>query len=148
MAKRVLVPLDGTEEMEGVLDVVADAARGGGATVRLLRVAPHAETVRDLDGHVVVFADQESARIESEALDYLARVAARFAGADVERVVRFGEPVPQILLEADAFDADLIAMTARRSHKLTRLVLGTTTDQICRRTDVPVVIYRQAPIRA
>jgi len=28
--------------------------------------------------------------------------------------VRFGEPVPEILLEAEDFDADLIAMTARR----------------------------------
>jgi len=147
MAKRILVPLDATDDMEAVLDLIADAARGGGATVRLLRVAPHAETVRDLDGHVVVYADQESARLEAEADDYLARVATRFAGVDVERAVRFGEPVPEILLEAEAFGAELIAMTARRSHTLTRLVLGTTTDQICRRSDVPVVIYRQAPIR-
>jgi nucleotide-binding universal stress UspA family protein len=147
MAKRILVPLDGTDETEGVLDLVADAARGAGATVRLLHVAPHAEVVRDLDGHIVAYADQETARLDTEANDYLARAATRFEGAAVERVVRFGEPVPEILLEAEAFGADLIAMTARRSHRLSRLVLGTTTEQICRRTDAPVVIYRQAPIR-
>ena len=45
MAKRILVPLDGTEETVAGLDLIADAARGGGAVVRLLRVAPAPENV-------------------------------------------------------------------------------------------------------
>jgi nucleotide-binding universal stress UspA family protein len=147
MAKRMLVPLDGTEETEAGLDLIADAARGGAATVRLLRVAPTPDNVRDLEGHTVVYVDQEGARLEAEAIDYLSRVATRFSGGTVERAVRFGDPVPQILLEAEAFGADLIAMTARRSHPLTRLVLGTTADQVCRRADVPVMLYRAAPKR-
>ena len=148
MAKRILVPLDGTEETEAGLDLIADAARGGGAVVRLLRVAPMPENVRSLDGHIVAYADQEGARLEAEAIDYLARVATRFDGATVETAVRFGEPVPQILLEAEEFGADLIAMTARRTHPLSRLVLGTTADQVTRRAEVPVVLFRASPRRA
>jgi nucleotide-binding universal stress UspA family protein len=147
MAKRILVPLDGTEETEAGLELVADAARGGGATVRLLRVAPSPENVYDLDGHLIAYADQEGARLEAEAIDDLTRVATRFAGGAVEFAVRFGDTVRAILLEAEDFGADLIAMTARRSHPLTRLVLGTTADQVCRRADVPVMLYRAAPRR-
>src|SRR3970040_1363767 len=40
MAKRILVPLDETPAAQSVTEVVAEMARGGGATVRLLRVAP------------------------------------------------------------------------------------------------------------
>ena len=59
--------------------------------------------------------------------------------------MRFGEPVPQILLAADEFGTDLIAMTARPTHRLTHLVLGTTTGQVCRRADVPVMVFRARP---
>lgn len=113
MAKRILVPLDGTDEAETGVPLIADAARGSGAVVRLLRVVPMPENICDLDGHIVAYADQEGAR-----------------------------------LEAAAFGADLIAMTARQTCSLTRLVLGTTADQVTRRADVPVVLYRAAPRRA
>ena len=145
MAKRILVPLDGTEETEAGLNLIAAAARGDGAVVRLLHVAPMPENVLGDDGYLVAYADQEASRLEAEAIDYLTRVAMRFDGATVERTVRFGEPVPEILLEAEQFGADLIAMTARRTHPLTRLVLGTTADQVTRRTEVPVMLYRAAP---
>jgi nucleotide-binding universal stress UspA family protein len=39
MAKRILVPLDQSVTAEMVVPLVADAARGGGGTVRLLHVA-------------------------------------------------------------------------------------------------------------
>ncbi len=98
MAKRILVPLDATDDMEAVLDLIADAARGGGATVRLLHVAPHAETVRDVDGHIVVFADQESARLEGAeniALDGVGHVALAFSSASqtlvLEKILEAGK---------------------------------------------------------
>jgi nucleotide-binding universal stress UspA family protein len=148
MAKRILVPLDGTDESNDVIALVADAARGGGATVRLLQVCPYAENVIDDDGRVIAYADQETMRLENEAMDHLATVAIRFDGAEVERTIRFGDPVTEILLEAEAFGADLIAMTARRRHRLSQFVLGTTAEQVCRRTDVPVMLVRPAPIHA
>ncbi|PYN05671.1 MAG: universal stress protein, partial [Candidatus Rokuibacteriota bacterium] len=40
MAKRILVPLDQSPPAEAVLPLVGEVARGGGATVRLLHVAP------------------------------------------------------------------------------------------------------------
>jgi len=144
MPKRILVPLDLTPEAESMLPVVADTARGGGATVRLLHVAPVPESVEGIDGRIVAYADQETARLEAEATDYL-RTAARLAGVDVETVVRFGDPAQEIVREAEAFGADLIALATRSRGPLSRLILGSTSEQVCHRTDVPVMVYRPGP---
>jgi nucleotide-binding universal stress UspA family protein len=143
MAKRILVPLDLNPESESVLPIVADLARGAGATVRLLHVAPVAEAVEDSQGRIVVYSDQETARLEAEARDYL-EAAARLAGMDVDTVVRFGKPADEILREAEAFGADLIALAARPRGPLTRLILGSTSEHVCHRTGVPVMVYRRS----
>lgn len=140
MAKRIVVPLDLTIETEAVLPIVADAARGGGASVRLLHVAARPGNVVDGDGHVLAYADQEAARLEAEGMDYLRTVELQFDGVPVESTVRFGDPVEEILEEAGTFGADLIALTARTTHPLSRLVLGGTVAQICRRSPVPVIV--------
>ena len=87
--------------------------------------------------------DLASVRLEAEARDYLSTVEAQFDSVPVESTLRFGEPVPEILLESEAFGADLIALTSRTPHRLTRLVLGSTADQVCRSTDAAVLVYRE-----
>lgn len=56
----------------------------------------------------MAFVDQEFERLETEGLDYLRAIEAKLDGVPVECVVRFGDPVEEILREADAFGADLI----------------------------------------
>lgn len=142
MAKRILVPLDQTPEAEEIVPLVADTARGAGATVRLLHVAPFADNVLDADGRIVAYADQETARLEAEGLDYLRTIEARLEGIPVELAVRFGEPVREILAEAETFNADLIAVTAHAASRIVRLVLGSIVDQVCRRAPVAVMVMR------
>src|SRR5439155_22586646 len=102
MAKRILVPLDKTIAAESVVDAVADMARGGGATLRLLHVAPVPDNVVS-DERVVAYADQEAARLESEGLDYLAAVVARMGCGPVDCVVRVGQPVKECILACVEF---------------------------------------------
>lgn len=142
MAKRMLVPLDQTVDSASILPLVADAARGGGAAIRLLHVAPVPGNVLSADGRTVAYADQEMARLEAEALDYLHTEGARLDGLPVEVVVRFGEPVTEILAEIEGFEADLVAMTTRRRPQISRLVLGSTAEEVCRRAEIPVMVYR------
>lgn len=146
MAKRILVPLDQTHEAEAVLPLIADVARGGGATVRLLHVAPVPENIVNADGHVIAYADQEMARLEVEAADYLQTAEARLDGSAVERTVRFGDPVEKIVLEADGFGADLIVFISSCKRGLRRLVLGGTAEQVARRTDTSVLVLRPARV--
>jgi nucleotide-binding universal stress UspA family protein len=78
--KRIVLPLDGSPVAESVLPVVADLARAGGASVRLLRVMPLPNNCEDADGRVIAYADQEMERLEAEARDYLRTVETRPAG--------------------------------------------------------------------
>jgi nucleotide-binding universal stress UspA family protein len=141
MAKRILVPLDQSPTAEAVIPLVADAARGGGATVRLLHVAPVPERLVAKGGRVLAYADQEMARLEAEGLDYLATVAARLDGVAVEPVVRFGEPAEEVLREAEAFGADLIAVTTAGRSGISRVALGSVAEAVFRKARVAVVLF-------
>ena len=141
MPKRMLVPLDQMLEAEAVLPFVADAVAAG-ATVRLLHVAPRPENIIDADGRVIAYADQEMARLEAEGLDYLRAVEARLPDGPMECVVRFGNPVDRILDEAQAFGADTIIVTTGHHRGLSRLILGSTAEQLFPRSDGTVVIVR------
>jgi nucleotide-binding universal stress UspA family protein len=143
MAKRILVPLDETVQAESVVDLIADMGRGAGATVRLLHVAPVPDNVVS-DGRVVAYADQEASRLENEALDYLQAVEVRLNGFPVESVVRFGDPVKEILLEAEGFGADLIVMSTKAASGISRVVLGSVAEQVLRKAAPPVMLYRMA----
>ena len=139
MAKRILVPLDRSEASRSVLPMVADMARGSGGTVRLLHVARiPTERVSD-DGRVVAYVSQEMERIEYSRLDYLKEAEAGLEGVPVESVVRFGDPAEEIVREADAFDADLIAVTTEDRGWLGHL-MGGVADRVFHKADVPVLM--------
>jgi len=142
MAKRILVPLSGREGAEAVLALVADAGRNGGATVRLLRVAAYPRMRTGPDGRVIAYVDQETNSLEGESQRYLRDVEARLDGVAVERRVAFGDPADEIVREAEAFDADLIAMATPRPRWLTRRLSGKVARRVFRRASAPVMLLR------
>jgi nucleotide-binding universal stress UspA family protein len=143
--KRIVIPLDGSPVAESVLPVAADLARAGGASVRFLRVMPLPSNCEDVHGRVIAYADQEMERLEGEALDYLRAIETRFGGLPVESHVRFGDPLEEIMKEADAFDADLIAVTTAGRSGLGRAVLGSVAERVFRKAGTPVLLYRPSP---
>jgi nucleotide-binding universal stress UspA family protein len=139
MAKRILVPLDRSEHAEAVLPLVADIARSSGATVRLLNVARLPEQKLGDYGRVVAYESQEMERITFSRLDYLRSAQAHLQGVPVESVVRFGEPADEIAEEAEAFGADLVAVTEPRRGWVTRLY-GSLASGLRRKSSVPVLV--------
>jgi len=142
MAKRILVPLDEAVHAESMVKTIGTLARDTGATVRLLHVAPIPDTVVDDDGRVLAYADQEGERLEAEALDFLHAASIGLEGVAVECGVRFGDPVEQILAEADEWDADLVAMTTRGRSCIERAVMGSVAEQVFRKVPMAVTLYR------
>lgn len=142
MAKRILVPLDEAVRAESVVEGIGALARSTGATVRLLHVAPVPQSLSDDYGRVLVYADQESARLEAEAIDYFKLVSIGLENVAVEYGVRYGDPVAQILEEADAWNADLIAMATRGRSGLGRTLLGSVAEQVFRKAPMAVTLYR------
>jgi nucleotide-binding universal stress UspA family protein len=142
MPKRILVPLDETVQADEMVGAVGALAGSAGATVRLLHVAPVPECISDEHGHVLIYADQESSRLEAEALDYLHAAAIALDGVILEYGVRFGEPVEQILDEAEAWSADLIAIATRGRSCIGRVILGSVAEQVFRKAPMAVTLYR------
>lgn len=142
MAKRILIPLDRTPASEAVVPLIAEVARGVGSTVRLLHVQPVPENVLREDGRVVAYADQEMARLEVEGLNYLEDVEAMLLDVPTERVVRFGDPVSEILVEAEAWPADLIALATGAGGWIRRIGRGHVASKIFRKARIPVMLYR------
>jgi nucleotide-binding universal stress UspA family protein len=141
--KRILVPLDLDTEPRPILDVVAAAARGAGATVRLLHVAPVPESVMDREGRTIAYASQEGDRLEAEVLDRLRTLEVGLDGIPVESVVRFGDPAEQILAGADEYGADLIAFAVPADRGLGRAALCSTVARVWSRASTAVVLFRE-----
>jgi nucleotide-binding universal stress UspA family protein len=139
MTKRVLVPLD-VETTEDILPLVAMLATRG-ATVRLIHVAPAPGAVVTSEGRTVAYADQETDRVQALWSDLLQSTAVRLPG-DVDHVVRFGDPASEILSEAEAFDADTIALTTGTRSSMKRALLGSVAEAIMRRARIGVLLYR------
>jgi nucleotide-binding universal stress UspA family protein len=142
MAKRILVPLHEAVDADNMVKTIGTLARDAGATVRLLHVAPLPDTIVDDDGRVLAYADQEGERLEAEALDFLHAASIGLEGLAVECGVRFGDPVEQILEEAEAWGADLIAMTTRGRGCIERALMGSVAEQVFRKALTAVMLYR------
>lgn len=140
MAKRILVPLDRSNLAETIVPLIADLARGAGATVRLLHVAAVPENLVSRDGRVIAYADQEMERLEAEEMEHLRAIAARL-DLPAECVVRFGSDADEILHEAELYGADLVAVATAGKSGLKRLVMGSVAEQVFRRARVPVLLY-------
>ena len=156
MAKRILVPVAANERAEAIVPVVAALARDGGGTVRLLNVQPLAPTrfddygrtlpmygydvgfTVDAQRRVLTYGHAHEARVESETLERLRQLEPLLDGVPVERAVRFGDVVDEIVLEAEAFDADLVAFTERR-RAWWRPALARIVDRVRARVRVPVL---------
>ena len=141
-AKRILVPLNGEEHSEAIVPLVAAVARDSGATVRLLRVYPVPERRDGAHGRTVEYVDQAMSRLTGEGRDAMARDEARLASVPVEIVVRFGTPAEEIVHEAEAFEADLIALASPSRGGLLRGLGRGTAERVARAAGVPTLILR------
>jgi len=142
MTKRILAPIGADEASEAVVPLVGALARETGATVRLLRVYPVPERIVGTHGRTVAYVDQEMSRLTSEGQDELARVETALWGVPVERVVRFGDPAEEILLEAETFDADLIALTTPRRSRVLTALAPDVAERVAGKATVPALVLR------
>ena len=137
----ILVPLDGASGSETVLETIGEIARAEGASVRLLSVHAPVDKV-EVEGRVLAYSDQEAERVEAEARTYFQRVAASLGPVTVSFAVRFGDPVEQIVEEAEAAPATLIAMATHRRTGLARIFKGSVAEQVERSTTIPVLLVQ------
>ena len=141
--QKILVPLDGSDFAEAVLDEVQELASGNRAEVILFRVGPLPQEVVVENGRVI-YLDEQLNWTESEMTDYLRMVERRYRarGLQVRTAIGFGDPVTEILRFANENNVTLIAMATHGRSGLEALWRGSVARGVYRRALTPVLLKR------
>ncbi len=133
MFKRILMPIDGTEESEKAVPYAIGLAQALDAEV-VVCYAIATPVARNSPGE------------EHEAAQYLTRVAQRFrsAGLTTKTQVRRGDPAREIEKAALKWGADAIVMATRSRRRLQKLMLGSVADLVVRDSQLPVLLVSSA----
>ncbi|WP_135829231.1 universal stress protein [Halorussus halobius] len=136
MYDTVLLPTDGSESTETVVEHARDVAARRGADVHVLYV---------IDDRAFLTMDDDRA---AEATDELreegeratAEVAAAFEAEDLEvtAAIRRGDPGDEILATVDDRDADLVVMGSHGADP-TRNLLGSVSQKVVTEASIPVL---------
>lgn len=138
--KELLVPIDFSDCTHGLVDQAADVAGRMGMRVHLLHIThPPGDTgAADVDG------ETGERRLDTEAqglLDHYRGLVAEH-GVDVATSLQHGEPGPAIVKSAKALNVDMIMVGTHGRRGVARLLLGSVSEHVIRRADVPVISVR------
>jgi nucleotide-binding universal stress UspA family protein len=155
MFRKLLVPLDGSEQAAGVLPYVVRLASGLDVPIVLLTVIDSEASVvperfRKSEGQNreggEAFDPFTLAGIEVAARNMLERVTTQLSNHGVAseyRVVR-GVPAIEIIRAANELGCDLIAMSTHGRNIFSRAILGSVTDKVVHTSTVPVLTTTMA----
>ncbi|MEF8840175.1 MAG: universal stress protein [Haloarculaceae archaeon] len=135
--ENVLVPTDGSRAARRAAEHAVALAKDSGGRV-------HAIYVMDMGDMGFVASPSDIAetrgRLEGKGDEFVAAVEELAAEADVECVtdVRTGIPEEEILEYAGENDVDLIVMGKRGRSDPDKPLLGSTTQRVTARSDVPI----------
>ena len=138
MYDTILVPTDGSDYALAAADHAGSLASTVGATVHLLAVAD----VDDAAGPFSVGGVDQSSldRLERDAEERLAAARTTLPdGVPVETATERGRPAGAILEYVEGADADLVVMGTHGRTGVRRLLTGSVTESVLRRSPVPVL---------
>ena len=145
---RMLVPLDGTELSESVLEHAVAFGTLFRTAFHLVRVVPYPmQFSSPYLPHTMQVNQQFVAEAKEAAAAYAETHAERLRKRDLEvetAVVVVAQPGHGILAEAEDSRSDMVAMATHGRAGLTRAILGSTADKVVRGTRIPVLLYRPA----
>ncbi len=149
LLRRIVIPLDGSELAECVIDQAVMLATPGETELLLLQVvAPF-----DLASHPYITAsialDEDYVdRRQRAAETYLEGVARELRSngfATTIRVTAHEQVADGILGYAEHADADLIALATHGHGAVARLLLGSVADKVLRAATIPLLMFRPSP---
>jgi nucleotide-binding universal stress UspA family protein len=143
--KYILLPLDGSEAAEQVVEPAAALGTLMQAEFTLLRVVNPVAPLTDVgSGSPSQSSQTREEQLQAEAQAYLDRVAEQLQARSLPvqtRVVVHEHPAVAILNE-HTHDIDLMAFTTRGHRALPWLFLVSTADKLLRGASTPVLVQR------
>ncbi len=150
MIEKVLLPVDGSETAKKAVDFACKLLENSGCRVTLLAVVEEpAYAAFWSDGMIapeVVLPPPEELRgeLERRAGEMLVDTSKILeeAGLEMEAKVRFGNPAPEILKEAEEGGYDLVIMGSHGRGILGGFLLGSVSNRVVHHAKCPVLIVR------
>jgi nucleotide-binding universal stress UspA family protein len=145
---RIVVPLDGSELAEQVLEPAMKLGKTSGAEYALVLVLEAVEDIENLARLKIQTAGgwfPEAVQAKAEV--YLDKVAHRLRGHALKvstKVIRHGTAAGAILDYAGTHGNGVIAVATHGRSGIRRMLLGSVADKIIRGATMPVLVYRPA----
>jgi len=136
--KTILHATDFSEHSSYAFQFACALARDYGAKLVLLHVYP-TPVVPTLSGAAIPLTMDVP---REELLEMLNEIKADDPAIVIERVLAVGEPAFEIRRMADAYHADLIVMGTHGRGGLSRFVMGSVAEDVCRNANCPVLTVR------
>ncbi|MFC7115122.1 universal stress protein [Natronoarchaeum sp. GCM10025703] len=141
MFRTMLVPTDGSPGAEVTIEHATELAQAYGAAVHTLYVVEMGGEPVGLSGEDPSELHESSERRGREATIRIAEEAEQH-GLDAARSVREGTPYRAILDYVDEHDIDLVVMGTHGRTGADRVRLGSTTERVLMRSEIPVLSVR------
>jgi universal stress protein A len=137
--QHILVPVDFTAKNQAALDIAFEMASQNSARVTLLHVIETIENVPQEE--LAAFYDRLNSRAETQLESRSQRFAD--AGVAVDRKIRHGKRLAEIVRDARDRKADLIVMSSHRVDPTAAAQsLGTLSYQVSILCDCPVLLVK------
>ena len=147
MFRRILCATDGSKRSAHAVKTAAALAHGCGAMLTLVHITPDYRTPYYPDGVMIDWPSEKDYKRDCKAaaekvFDKDASLALK-EGVQVETQHLFGDsPAEEILAAARKAKADLIVMASHGRKGFEALLLGSETQKVLARTNVPVLVVR------
>ena len=147
MFKRILCATDGSKRSAHAVKTAASIAKDMGALLTLVHVTPDYRTPYYPDGVMIDGPSEKDYTRDCKAAadKVFARdsAAAQKEGVEAEAMHLFGDsPADEILAAAKKAKSDLIVMASHGRKGFEALLLGSETQKVLARSNVPVLVVR------
>ncbi len=151
--KKILVPVDFSEMSPAVIQAAVEIGEIRNAEVDVLHVAeepkipsyhedgytPFGESYAPSTSFPNKLWEDTRARLERQLEGIVRKVPTR---AKVKTTLLWGNPVKEIVREAESGNFDLIVMATHGREGMSRLFIGSVTEEVIRRASCPVFVIR------
>ena len=145
MAKKIIVPVDGSRNALNALDVAVDLATAHKHGICLVHVVPKGGVPRGMEQWAHIEHVHESSEwLYDEGIAQNVLVAAedhiaKNSGLAVERIVIHGDPAKCIVDMTDANDIEMVVMGSRGLSDFGGLVLGSVAHKVAHQAKCRVI---------
>lgn len=142
MGKRILVPVDGSEQSREAVEFAL--AEFPDAEMHLLHVINPADAGYSVQASVPTFSEEWYDRQKKQARKLFTDIESAADGFEghFEEFIEVGKPTHTIVEHAEEQDVDQIVMGSHGRSGVSRILLGSVAETVVRRSPVPITVVR------